>query len=189
MYAATDLDALSSNDIAGDEPTDPFGHGTHVASLAAGNGLASPTPRYIGVAPEATYVVSRVAQNNGSIQDADVLRAVKFVFDRAEELGMPAVVNLSLGSDFGAHDGSSALEMGLGSLVGPTFPGRAIVVAAGNSAGLYEGIGWRVPGAVRDPHRGARAARVALARAPADAWLDEQNRERCGLRLDRLPRR
>jgi len=61
------------------------------------------------------------------------------VFDRAEALGMPAVVNLSLGSDFGAHDGSSALEQGLSAMVGATFPGRSIVVAAGNSAGLYGG--------------------------------------------------
>ena len=145
IYAAADLDMLTSNNVSGDEPTDPFGHGTHVASLAAGNGLSSPTARYIGVAPEATYVVARVAQADGGILDADVLRAVKFVFDRAEDLGMPAVVNLSLGSDFGAHDGTSALEMGLTSLVGPSYPGRAIVVAAGNSAGLYGDIGSPYP--------------------------------------------
>jgi subtilisin family serine protease len=103
-------------------------------------------PRYIGVAPEATYVVARVASSTGSIQDADVLRGVQFVFDRAEELGMPAVVNLSLGSDFGAHDGSSALESELSNMVGPTFPGRAIVVAAGNSAGLYDNLTSVYPG-------------------------------------------
>ncbi len=144
VYAASDIDALLASD--GDLPTDPFGHGTHVASLAAGNGLASAKPRYIGVAPEATYVIARVASATGAIQDSDVLRGVQFVFDRAEELGMPAVVNLSLGSDFGAHDGSSALETGLSDLVGPSFPGRAIVVAAGNSAGLYEGLASEYPG-------------------------------------------
>ncbi len=140
VYAASDLDTLLGNGISGDEPTDIFGHGTHVASLAAGNGLSSKVPTYIGMAPEATYVVARVAQDDGSIVDADVLRAVKFVFDRAADLGMPAVVNLSLGSDFGAHDGSSALESELSAMLGPDFPGRAIVVAAGNSAGLYEGL-------------------------------------------------
>ena len=146
VYAGSDLDALLQNSISGDEPTDVFGHGTHVASLAAGNGLSSKVPTYIGMAPEATYVVARVAQDNGAIQDADVLRAVKFVFDRAADLGMPAVVNLSLGSDFGAHDGSSALESELSSMVGPDFPGRAIVVAAGNSAGLYAGLAFPYPG-------------------------------------------
>lgn len=137
VFAASDIDALLTDDISGNEPTDDEGHGTHVASLAAGNGLGSKTPRYIGVAPEATYVIARVAQRSGGISDTDVLRGVKFVFDRAADLGMPAVVNLSLGSDFGAHDGSSALESELAAMVGPDFPGRAIVVAAGNSAGLY----------------------------------------------------
>ena len=165
IYGAADLEALLSNDIAGDEPTDPFGHGTHVASLAAGNGLSSPTARYIGVAPEATYVVARVAADNGGIQDEDVLRAVKFVFDRAEALGMPAVVNLSLGSDFGAHDGSSALELGLSSLVGPAYPGRAIVVAAGNSAGLYDGLGGAYPGPI-GIHTEVHVPRDSVSRVP-----------------------
>jgi subtilisin family serine protease len=62
------------------------------------------------------------------------------VFDRASEASLPAVVNLSLGSDFGGHDGSSGLERGLAGMVGPEHPGRAIVVAAGNSAGLVDGI-------------------------------------------------
>lgn len=165
VYAAADLEALRANDIAGDEPTDPFGHGTHVASLAAGNGFASATPSYIGVAPEATYVIARVAQDNGGIQDADVLKAVQFVFDRAEALGMPAVVNLSLGSDFGAHDGSSALEVGLSSMVGPAFPGRAIVVAAGNSAGLYDGLGSPYPGPF-GIHTEVHVPRASVSRVP-----------------------
>jgi subtilisin family serine protease len=163
IYAATDLDQLIAD--AGDLPGDPFGHGTHVASLAAGNGLSSPVPRYIGVAPEATYVVARVVDATGAIQDTDVLRAVKFVFDRAEELGMPAVVNLSLGSDFGAHDGSSALEMGLASMIGVAFPGRAIVVAAGNSAGLYDGLVSAYPGPF-GIHTEVHVPRDSVARVP-----------------------
>lgn len=138
ILSGDDLDELLSNGVARDEPRDPFGHGTHVASLAAGNGLSSDPPRYIGVAPEASLIVARVARaDGGGIFDGDILTATKFVFERAEALGMPAVVNLSLGSDFGAHDGSSGLERGLSDLVGASYPGRAIVVAAGNSAGLY----------------------------------------------------
>ncbi|HEX3775031.1 MAG TPA: S8 family serine peptidase [Polyangiaceae bacterium] len=146
IYAGADLDALLANDISGDEPTDDLGHGTHVASLAAGNGLASKVPTYIGMAPEATLVVARVADASGAISDPDVLRAVKFVFDRAADLGMPAVVNLSLGSDFGAHDGSSALESELSSMVDADSAGHAIVVAAGNSAGLYTNADLSYPG-------------------------------------------
>jgi len=142
---AGDVQALLSDDDPTNDPRDFGGHGTHVASLAGGTGASSSPPRYVGVAPGASYIVARVARKGGGIYDADVLKAAKFVFDRAEELTMPAVVNLSLGSDFGGHDGSTPAELGLESLVGADYPGRAIVVAAGNSAGLYDGSGTGVP--------------------------------------------
>lgn len=146
IYSNEDLDALLNNGTTGDEPTDTYGHGTHVASLAAGNGLAGKTPRYIGVAPEATIFGARVSRaGDGAIHDADILQATRFIFEQAERLGMPAVVNLSLGSDFGTHDGTSPLEQGLASFIGPGHPGRAIVVAAGNSGNLYAGIGQGQP--------------------------------------------
>ncbi|MDX2055061.1 MAG: S8 family serine peptidase [Polyangiaceae bacterium] len=126
-------------------PLDVLGHGTHVASLAAGNGAAD--PRFVGVAPEADLIVARVTRDqSGGVLDADVLRAVSFVFQEAAALGLPAVVNLSLGSDFGPHDGSSELERALAGFVGPEFKGRSIVVAAGNSGAVYSGITQRYPG-------------------------------------------
>ncbi len=137
VFSGSDLDALLRNDVSGDEPRDNIGHGTHVASLAAGNGSSLAPPKYVGVAPDADLIVARVVGSNVGISDATVARAVSFVFERAQALGEPAVANLSLGSDLGAHDGSSALERVLASFVGPEQPGRAIVVAAGNSAGLY----------------------------------------------------
>jgi subtilisin family serine protease len=140
-----DVEELLSNAETADDPGDALGHGTHVASLAAGSGLSFDPPRYVGVAPDASLIVVRAIRPGGGIFDADVLKAVRFVFDRAEEASLPAVVNLSLGSDFGGHDGSSGLERGLESLVGPAHPGRAIVVAAGNSAGLFDGIAG-IPG-------------------------------------------
>lgn len=141
IYSNDDLDSLLNNGIDGDEPRDSYGHGTHVASLAAGNGLAAKGARYLGVAPEATLFGARVSRSgSGAIFDADIIQATRFIFEQAERLGMPAVVNLSLGSDFGTHDGSSPLEQGLASFVGPDFPGRAIVVAAGNSGNLYTGV-------------------------------------------------
>lgn len=146
IYSGADLDELLGNKIQGDEPRDTYGHGTHVTSLAAGNGLSSADQRYTGVAPEATLMGARVSRaGEGAIFDADIILATRFIFEQAERLGMPAVVNLSLGSDFGTHDGSSALEQGLASFVGPDHPGRAIVVAAGNSGTLYSGIGSAEP--------------------------------------------
>ncbi|HEX6274360.1 MAG TPA: S8 family serine peptidase [Polyangiaceae bacterium] len=140
-----DVEELLFNGEVADDPGDALGHGTHVASLAGGNGLSFEPPRYVGVAPQATFIVVRAMRPGGGIFDADILKAARFVFERAGEASMPAVVNLSLGSDFGGHDGSSGLERGLESLVGPAHPGRAIVVAAGNSAGLFDGVSG-VPG-------------------------------------------
>src|SRR6185436_6154778 len=84
-------------------PKDVFGHGTHVASLAAGSGGSTDPPRYVGIAPEASLIVVRVTRSGGAgIMDADVVQAARFVFEQAEALSMPAVINMSLGSDFGA---------------------------------------------------------------------------------------
>jgi subtilisin family serine protease len=160
IYAAADLDHLITS--GGDTPGDSEGHGTHVASIAAGNGGPSvnASPRFVGLAPEATLVVAAPSMTSG-FSDPDILRGTRFVFDRAATMGLPAgcagdpcrpgpctdpkqcspapvVVNLSLGSDYGAHDGTSNLERGLLSLLGNDVPGRAIVVAAGNSGELVD---------------------------------------------------
>lgn len=146
IYGNRDLDDILNNGVTGDEPRDTYGHGTHVASIAAGNGLSSKVPRYVGVAPEATIFGARVSRGAGSaIYDADIILATRFIFEQAARLGMPAVVNLSLGSDFGTHDGSSPLEQGLASFVGPDHPGRVIVVAAGNSGDVYADHGSGQP--------------------------------------------
>ncbi|MGC4065686.1 MAG: S8 family serine peptidase [Polyangiaceae bacterium] len=145
VYSGADLDELIANDVSGDEPRDSYGHGTHVASLAAGNGASSASNRFAGVAPEATLVVVRATRDSeGLMVDPDILLATQFIFTMAERMGMPAVVNLSLGGDFGAHDGTSMLERELGNLVDDA-KGRSIVVAAGNSGSLYSNSGTDYP--------------------------------------------
>lgn len=109
---------------------DPNGHGTHVTGIAAGDGSA-PHPdssgafRYAGVAPEADLMAVRF-----SFSDADLVDGVAWMFEKADSLGRPAVVNISLGTLFGPHDGTSLIEQALDSLSGP---GRIIVTSAGNS--------------------------------------------------------
>lgn len=145
VYSGTDLDEMLANDVVNDEPRDTFGHGTHVASLAAGNGLSNPgAPKFVGMAPEATIIAVRATRDDtGLIEDPDILTAVKFIFDIADQqLKLPAVINLSLGGDFGAHDGTSELERELAAYVGSDKPGHSIVVAAGNSGSLYEMEGF-----------------------------------------------
>jgi len=50
----------------------------------------------------------------------------------AAQLGKSYVTNMSLGGQFGPHDGSSLDEQAIDNLVGPGVPGKAVVVSAGN---------------------------------------------------------
>ena len=175
IFDTGDLNELIDNATSLDEPRDTAGHGTHVASLAAGNGLGS-GGRYVGVAPEASLIVVRATRGvGGVIRDADALLATRFVFDQAEAMGLPAVANLSLGTDFGGHDGTSALEQGLASLVGPDQPGRILVLAAGNSGVLRTGLTAEYPeplGVHTEVHVPRRSSiRVPLLTPPTGAPL------------------
>lgn len=138
VFSATDINALLTANDASKLPVDAIGHGTHVASLAAGNGQSTTPAKYVGIAPEADLVIVNASrENHGDLQDGDIILGSQFVFDVADRLlHEPAVVNLSLGGDAGAHDGTSDLEKELSALVGPNQPGHALVVAAGNSADL-----------------------------------------------------
>lgn len=110
--------------------TDTVGHGTHVASCAVGDGSATgngrPAYQYVGVAPEADIMMVNTFFTNDAI-----IEGVEYMFDRAGKKA--AVVNLSLGSQFGPHDGTSALDLALTDLAGP---GRIIVAASGNEGDL-----------------------------------------------------
>lgn len=112
------------------------GHGTHVLGIAAGDGSATgngrPPYRYVGGAPEADLVVVKAGESVFSSDD--VIAGVSYVFERAAELGRPAVVVLALGTQAGPHDGSTAFEQALDSLVGA---GRIVVATAGNQ-GAWE---------------------------------------------------
>jgi subtilisin family serine protease len=173
IYSAAELDALIATAPL-DTPTDIEGHGTHVASIATSNGGISivNNPRYVGMAPGATLIIVSPSAGGG-FSDPDILRATQFIFDRAAALGMPAVVNISLGSDFGPHDGTSALEQGLAAMVGDANPGRAIVVAAGNSGALYRIEEHGPFGVHTEVHASPNAIkRVPLRTAGGDGKID-----------------
>jgi subtilisin family serine protease len=108
-------------------------HGTHVLDIAAGNGKGSGAP---GVAPASDLIFvhlegSDVAPLESIGNSRQLLEAVKYIFDKATAAGRPCVVNLSLGTHGGPHDGSTLVEQGFDTLL--ATPGRAIVLSAGNS--------------------------------------------------------
>ena len=93
---------------------DTSAHGTHVADVAAGNsGLGSSCP---GIAPQAEIVFVDIATARAPVQgvqavgstfgdSAQLLEAIHFIFDYAKAKGRPCVINISLGTNGGPHDG------------------------------------------------------------------------------------
>jgi len=106
------------------------GHGTHVTGTAAGNGSA--VNGYVGTAPESDIVfVKGIRDHNsaGGFSDTDVVNGCAYIFSKASEMNEAAVINLSLGGQYGPHDGTSLYEQALDALTGS---GRIIVAAGGN---------------------------------------------------------
>lgn len=147
LYDATEIDAAlkskkkSPYDVLryGPDPSES-NHGTHVTDIAAGNGRGSGAP---GVASGAQLLFVQLASSDVPWEGPEVvgksfgdsvqlLEAVAFIFEKAA--GRPCVVNLSLGTNGGPHDGTSLVEQGLDRLV-LAAPNRAIVIAASNSFG------------------------------------------------------
>ncbi|NUS75933.1 MAG: S8 family peptidase, partial [Streptomyces sp.] len=73
------------------DATDHFGHGTHVASIAAGTGAKS-NGKYKGVAPGAKILNGKVLDDTGSGDDSGILAGMEWAAAEGAD-----VVNLSLG--------------------------------------------------------------------------------------------
>ena len=97
-------------------------HGTHVTGIAAGSDRTS---KYYGMAPGADIVFVAYSSNT----TANLPDAIQYIYDYADEVGKPCVINMSLGAHVGPHDGTSELDRYISSVTGP---GRVIVGAAGN---------------------------------------------------------
>lgn len=106
--------------------------------IAAGNGQGTGVP---GVAPEADIIFVDLDGSDIPWEGQDVvgtnfgdsvqlLEAMNFIFQGAGN--KPCVINASLGTNGGPHDGSSLVEQGIDRLV-KQKPNRAVVIAASNS--------------------------------------------------------
>ncbi|MFD4509942.1 S8 family serine peptidase [Streptomyces sp. NPDC058457] len=81
----------SKNFSAAADATDHFGHGTHVASIAAGTGAKS-HGKYTGVAPGAKILNGKVLDDTGSGDDSGILAGMEWAAAEGAD-----IVNLSLG--------------------------------------------------------------------------------------------
>lgn len=134
-------------------------HGTHTAGIAAGsgaegNGDISP---YRGMACDADLVLVDNAADNASLIDpkdyykftyaTDAL-GFKYIFDYAERMHQPCVINFSEGSSQDFHGYDQLYYELLAKLIGP---GRIIVSSAGNdgtrNSYIHKNIGIERAGA------------------------------------------
>ncbi len=172
-------------------------HGTHVTGIAAGGNAT-----YTGVANLADIMFVFVGAGNngdsGGTFGTNVLEGVDVIFEKADVLDKAAVVNLSLGTSIGAHDGTSLLEQGLTAL-SSTKGGRIIVNAAGNEdlvpalfsgdqrtylGGLHHSISVAAgeSKAVRVMVlSGASAAALFTGGSLVETWLDAGQKDTCSV--------
>jgi hypothetical protein len=129
-------------------------HATPVADIAAGNDRGRLNQFHVGnpgIAPKADIVfvelsssgiaganpVSAAASFGSDVLEASfadsaqLLEAIAYIFNFAQSRKQPCVVNVSLGTNGGPHDGSTPVEEAMDRLVSEA-PNRAIVIAAGN---------------------------------------------------------
>lgn len=131
-----DNKVIGWNDLVNGQssPYDDQGHGTHVASIAAGSGDSN--YRYKGVAPDASLVGVKVLDTNGAGSMTQIIQGVEWLIDHKDEYQIQ-IANLSLGST-GSSDGGDALSQAVNAAVDH---GITVVVAAGNSGPNRYSIG------------------------------------------------
>lgn len=134
---------------------DVSGHGTAVAGIAAGANAATD---YLGAAPEAELLIVKLgtARAQGFPRTTELMRAVTWGLQKAEELGMPLVINLSFGNSYGAHDGSSLLERFLDNA---SEIGRTVICVGSGNEGASAG---HVAGSVLDNSRSSNPRTVQV---------------------------
>ena len=121
-WTGAQIDAGQVNEV------DDFGHGSHVLGIATGDGSAAGHGQapytFVGMAPEADICAVKTDLTVSGIVDG-----IHYIFQVAAARGEPAVVNLSLGTQEGPHDGTLLMDQLINQLTGP---GRIVVAAAGN---------------------------------------------------------
>lgn len=136
--------ALSSENPQNVVPQkDEIGHGTFLASLAAGS--EDRENDFVGAAPESELLVVKLKQAKQNLRDFfylsdttpiyqenDIMTAIRYLNDVAEREGRPLVILIGLGSNQGSHTGSGPLSVYCNDIGAKR--GRCIVFPTGNQA-------------------------------------------------------
>lgn len=140
-YSEEEINRLLEENTANLPGADPDGHGTKVASIAAGSQVEN--ANFIGAAPETSIAfvklkqakpfirqLHEIPQDSIAYQETDMMLAVRYLDQVATRENRPLIICIALGSNAGGHTGNTALEQYLEDF--GNRAGRAVVVAAGN---------------------------------------------------------
>ena len=146
QYTREDIDrALSLVDPFSLLPSrDENGHGTFLASVAAGN--SDPQREFTGAAPRAYLAAVRlkpakkylrdfylIREDAEAYQENDIMMGISYLMSLARKYSMPMVICLGLGTNQGSHTGRSPLGLYMNEL--SSYFGVVLVTAAGNETG------------------------------------------------------
>lgn len=129
-------EAISKDDSSIVPSFDLIGHGTHVAGIACAGGNI-PVNQY-GVASKSSIMMVKATRGKFTIS-TQIMRGIKFLIDKSKELDKPLVINISLSTNDGAHNGSSLLEKYISTVC--DLERVTIVIAAGNEGSAAHHVG------------------------------------------------
>ena len=136
IFNHSDYDViLSRNFVSGESPTniaDTYGHGTHVAGIIGGDGLAS-SGIYRGVAPGVSLINAR-AGNYSGLEEGDIINAIEWCVMPEISGGAEAdIISMSFGGGYPEADDPMTLAISSAA----NDYGAILVSSAGNSGPGY----------------------------------------------------
>jgi subtilisin family serine protease len=168
-HVAFDTRIVANVDFTGEGITsDPFGHGSHVTSIAAGNGKVS-NGSYQGIAPNANIINVRVLNSQGTGTVSQLLSALDWVKTNKAKYNI-RVVNMSLGTAAVDSYKNDPVCQAVRALVNS---GVVVVCAAGNEG--KDSSGNKVYGQIHSPGDEPSAITVGASNTfGTDARNDDQ---------------